>query len=377
MSIGFYVHVPFCRARCHFCAFYLQIYRRERALAYLESLSREILLHAAQKALEGRLPESVYFGGGTPTTLPPSELSKVLQLMREHFGLHDDAEITLEAHPDTVDEGGLRELRQAGFNRISFGVQSMDQDELVRIGRRIVPGRTSTAISLARRAGFQNINLDLIHGLPSQSLESWQSSLREAIALNPSHLSCYALTVEEGTQLQRARQQGDWSESDGTLQIAMEDVADRELTRAGFTHYEISNFCRPGFACRHNLLYWTGGDYLGLGPSAQSFLNGSRMGNVEDLEAYRTALKVGRLPLAHTDYLSPEQRRREALVFGLRLTDGIALAPLRGQAWSDDASWNKALERMIHNGLVETGSGRIKLTEMGRRFADSVAVALL
>ncbi|MBD0305641.1 MAG: radical SAM family heme chaperone HemW [Nitrospiraceae bacterium] len=376
MSVGVYIHIPFCRTRCHFCAFYLQIYRRDRALAYLDSLSHEISLHAAQDTLEGRRPESVYFGGGTPTILPPGELAKVLQLIRKQFNPRDDAEITLEAHPDTVDEEGLKDLRQAGFNRISFGVQSMDQDELIRIGRRTVPDRTRAAVSLARHAGFENINLDLIYGLPGQSLESWRSTLRETIALNPSHLSCYALTIEDGTLLQRERQ-GDPAETEQSLQIAMENLADGELISVGFHRYEISSFCEPGFACRHNLLYWTGGDYLGLGPSAQSYLNGVRMGNVEDLKAYRTALKEGRLPLAHTERLSSEQRRREALVFGLRLTDGIAFAPLGGQARHNDTSWNDALERMINDGLVEAGSGRIRLTEMGRRFADSVAVALL
>ena len=327
-------------------------------------------------ALKGRPLDTVYFGGGTPTTLMPGQLSRVLESVRNHFTLSEGAEITVEAHPDAVTAEGLHDLRQAGFNRISFGVETMDGKELVRIGRWTLPARVRTAVGEAREAGFENINLDLIYGLPGQELPSWRATLEATIALNPTHMSCYGLTVEEGTRLERGLHLGEWAEADSTLLFAMEKEATRQLAAAGFQHYEISNFCRPGFACRHNLLYWTGGDYLGLGPSAQSYLNGCRFGNIGNLEGYQTTLGAGRLPVAQIDHLSPEQRWREAIVFGLRLTEGIDPEANGLHAQVDDPGWYEELERMIGVGFVEQRTGRIRLTEMGRRFADSVAVAL-
>ncbi|MGH7232068.1 MAG: radical SAM family heme chaperone HemW [Nitrospiraceae bacterium] len=377
MSIGVYVHVPFCRTRCHFCAFYLQIYREHNALAYVKVLAHEIRLHAAQDSLEGRPLDSIYFGGGTPTVLRPVELSRILRLIVDQFDLASHAELTLEAHPDTVTAEGLDVLVRAGFNRVSFGVQSMEREELLLVGRPTSPDKTRSAVSLARAAGFDNISLDLIYGLPGQTLASWRMTLDETMALSPSHISCYALAVEDGTRLQRDFQRRESPEADGELQLAMEHETAYKLGAAGFQHYEISNFCKPGFACRHNLLYWTGGDYLGLGPSAQSYVKGWRFGNVEDLEEYQKALNTGQMPIVRRERLSGEQRRREAVVFGLRLTGGIDLTAQGYDTCVTDHGWNKELERLIGQGLVERLADRITLTEIGRRFADSVAVALL
>src|SRR5213594_3027976 len=203
MSLGLYIHVPFCKTRCHFCAFYLQIQREDRALAYLESLGREIRLHAELNSLKGRPLDTIYFGGGTPTTLSSDQLSCILEQVRHYFGLQEHAEVTLEAHPDTVTEEGMRRLFQAGFNRISFGVQSMDETELIRIGRRSLRTSAHSAVAATRLVGFTNINLDLIYGLPGQSMRSWLATLDETLGLEPTHVSCYALTIEEGTRLHR------------------------------------------------------------------------------------------------------------------------------------------------------------------------------
>lgn len=374
MSLSLYIHVPFCKTRCHFCAFYLQIYREDRALAYLESLGREIRLHAQLNSLGGHSLDTVYFGGGTPTTLRPDELCKILKLIRACFGLQDNAEITLEAHPDTVTAEGLKCLVQAGFNRISFGVQSMDDSELLRIGRRTLGTFTHNAVTAARSAGFVNINLDLIYGLPGQTMRSWLSTLEETIELEPTHVSCYALMVEEGTKLHRDLRQGYGDEPDADLQNAMEDEAVRRLATAGFERYEISNYSRPGYACQHNQLYWRGEEYLGLGPSAQSYLNGCRFGNVEDLGTYHHTLESGNLPIQEREQLTPDQRQREAIVFGLRLIEGINLKGVQGTV---DRTWEQTLDRLMDQGLLEERSGRVRMTERGRRFADSIAVELL
>ena len=368
MSLGLYIHVPFCRTRCHFCAFSLQIHRDDRAARYLGALAQEIRLHAEQRTIGSRRLETIYFGGGTPTALTADQLISILAQVRDAFGPVSDPEITVEAHPDTVSEDGLRSLADAGVNRISFGVQSMDDEELIHIGRRTSGDRTHDAVVMARRAGFANINLDLIYGLPGQTLDGWLATIEDVLALEPAHVSCYALTIEEKTKLHIDVRRGNTTEPDATLQNEMEDAAAARLSSTGFTRYEISNYTRPGFACRHNLLYWHGQDYLGLGPSAQSYLDGRRFGNLDATESYCETLEAGRLPIAGSETLSTEQRLRERLVFGLRLIEGIDPALLTNA---------EARKRLFDRGLLEETAGRIKLTEAGRRYADTVAVELL
>jgi oxygen-independent coproporphyrinogen-3 oxidase len=382
MPVGLYIHVPFCQARCHFCAFYLQIYRDDRAATYLDSLSSEIRLHAERNNLSSHPLSTIYFGGGTPTTLTPAQLRHVVSLAQSSFGFDRDVEVSLEAHPDSVTAHDLEMLVEAGFNRISFGLQSTHQIELHQVGRRTVekgPG----VVAWARAAGFSNINLDLIYGLPSQTLESWRTSLQEVLDLSPTHVSCYALTIEEKTrlalELERADRAETWTGPQTEIQDAMEQETVRLLTANDFVRYEISNFCRPGYASRHNLLYWTDGEYLGLGPSAQSYLHGVRFGNVEDLAAYNAALTVGQLPIAASEQLSAAQRHREAIAFGLRRIEGIELSRVQDLvlATPPDRQWHEELERFLSLGLLEQSTDRLRLTEAGRRFADSVAAALM
>jgi oxygen-independent coproporphyrinogen III oxidase len=385
MALGLYLHVPFCRTRCHFCAFYLHIHRDDRAHRYLTSLKREIRLHRESGTLEERALDTIYVGGGTPTTLQPDQLCRVLDGLQDTFGVERDMEITVEAHPDSVTDSGLEQLARSGVNRLSFGVQSLDEGELVRLGRHQGDRGDRTlprALAMARRAGILNINLDLMYGLPGQSLEKWLATLDETLGLEPTHLSCYALTIEEGTRFQVDLHRGAEVEPDPSLQIAMEEVAADRLARAGFERYEISNYSRPGFACRHNLGYWEGADYLGLGPSAQSYLNGCRFGNVADLEAYHQALEADRLPLVDREQLDAGQRRRERIVFGLRLSRGIAAEADQSNlansgAGPPDPRWADSILQLTQQGLLEETAGTLRLTPLGRRYADSVAVALL
>jgi oxygen-independent coproporphyrinogen-3 oxidase len=375
MPLGLYIHVPFCRSRCHFCAFYLEIYRDDRAQSFLTALSREMQLHVAQQPLGGRRLDSVYFGGGTPTALRTEDLCDILSGVRTNFGLTRDAEITIEAHPDTVAVEGLRALSAAGFNRISFGVQSLDEKELTQIGRPVLSDTTHKAVASARQAGFTNINLDLMYGLPGQTLDSWLGTVDHALALEPTHLSCYALTVENNTRLIVDIRRGTRDNPEELLQNAMEDEAARHLAGAGFHHYEISNYSRPGYTCRHNRLYWENGEYLGMGPSAQSYLAGDRFGNIDDLDAYEDRLANGVLPIVDRESLGAERRRREAVVFGLRLIDGVPTASL--PIHEEQRDWTEKITRLIDDGYLETAGDRVKLTATGRRFADSIAVDLL
>ncbi|MCS6296743.1 MAG: radical SAM family heme chaperone HemW [Nitrospira sp.] len=371
---GLYIHIPFCHQRCHFCAFYLEIHHARAADEFVASLLTELRLYGERGVLGPTPLDSIYLGGGTPTTLSSRQLATILATSKQMFGLAPNAEVTVEAHPGSVTRDSLAHLHEAGFTRVSFGAESMDQTELDRVGRPGSPASTIHIMAVAREAGFTNINLDLMYGLPDQTMGSWATSLQRTIDLAPEHLSCYALTVEEGTHLKTAIQRGLVPAPDEELQNRMEDLAEEILSRAGYDRYEISNYCRPGFASRHNRLHWTGGHYLGVGPSAQSYLDGLRFGNVSDLTAYTTALKSGRLPVSESDHLSEEVDSCERLVFGLRLIDGISLEQTGALSFPE---LTQEVNKLLVDDLLERNGDVVRLTTRGRRYADTVAVALM
>ena len=335
--------------------------------AFCLALAQEIEIHHRQDSIGNRPLQSIYFGGGTPTALPAAQLVSLLQLAQTAWPIQASTEITVEAHPSTVTPPNLKILADAGFTRISIGAESMDERDFASIGR---PGRvrdTEIAVRSARHAGFANINLDLMYGLPGQSLDSWMSTVRSLLTLEPSHISCYALTIEDGTRLSRNIAMNLAQGTDDALQIDMESAAETLLAEAGFIRYEISNYAKPGFACRHNLLYWTDGDYLGLGPSAQSYVRGVRFGNVADLTAYMARLTAHQLPITERTRLSDNEQQRDALVFGLRLLRGVPLHR------AIDSAQHRTIHALIEKGLLETDAELIRLTSLGRRYADTVA----
>ncbi|SLM49286.1 putative Oxygen-independent coproporphyrinogen III oxidase [Nitrospira japonica] len=371
---GLYVHIPFCRRRCDFCAFYLEVHHPAAAGRFLAALHTEIALHARQEAIQGRPLSSVYFGGGTPTALETSDLTGILDGIRNHFDLLPDCEVTIEAHPSTVTMNDLSTLLGAGFTRVSFGAESMEDTELARIGRSALAGETVTAVRHARRAGFTNVNLDLMYGLPGQSVASWLSTLEQCLDLTPSHLSCYALTIEPGTALASDVESGRCLPPDEGLQVAMEQAADATVHEAGYIRYEISNYAKPDRMCRHNLLYWTHGEYLGLGPSAQSFVDGSRFGKTADLNIYQRDLAAQRLPLSDHAVLSDPEKLRDSVIFGLRLLQGIPTASL--SAHSGNYGHEHALKHLREERLIEEVDRYTRLTAKGRLYADHVAELL-
>jgi putative oxygen-independent coproporphyrinogen III oxidase len=372
--IGLYLHIPFCRQRCDFCAFYLELHRENAAESFLQAIRAEIRLQAEQECIKGRTFQSIYFGGGTPTALRAGQLLEILAEIRRYLSLTPDCEITVEAHPGTVSQPDLSILSEAGFNRISFGVESMQDDQLARIGRPALARETIAAVRWAREAGFSNINLDLMYGLPDQTLQSWTSTLGRCLELTPAHLSCYALTVEEGTRLAHDIRHGRGQGPDESIQMAMEQTTQAVLSDAGYRQYEISNYAKPDFACRHNLLYWTHGEYLGLGPSAQSFVRGVRFGNVANLTAYQAALAEGTLPTREQTVLTEGEQLRDAVIFGLRLIQGIPTQQLRAHA----ANYGHAatLEALRKQRLIEEEGERSRLSAQGRLHADTVAEKL-
>lgn len=370
-DIGLYVHVPFCRQRCHFCAFYLEVAKSERMEGFALALRREVELYREQAVLKGRPLQSIYFGGGTPTALPVQTLCGLLTLIRGTWPTSPTVEVTVEAHPATITAEDAQALADAGFNRISFGAESMDDDDFGPIGRPGSVRDTERAVAAARAAGFTNVNLDLMYGLPGQTFGSWTATLQSLLNMDPAHISCYALTIEEGTTLARDIARHRMPPLDEALQIDMEAAAEALLTQAGFVRYEISNYARPGRASRHNLLYWTDQDYLGLGPSAQSYVDGVRFGNRADVTAYIELLGMGTLPIEARTVLSPSEQQRDAVVFGLRLLEGVPAATVEPTLLA--AGSQARLARLMSQGLLESAAGRLRLTPLGQRFADSVA----
>jgi oxygen-independent coproporphyrinogen-3 oxidase len=367
-DIGLYIHVPLCRQRCHFCAFYLEIATPARIEAYLSALEHELTLYHQQNLLDGRALQSIYFGGGTPTVIPALQLTALLDRIQNIYSVTPDVEVTVEAHPSTITRQDWRILAEAGFNRISLGAESMAPQDFIPIGRPGTVSDTEQAVQNARTAGFSNINLDLMYGLPGQSLASWTTTLHTLLALDPTHISCYALTIEDHTKLAQDIAKGLVPAPDEALQVEMEEAAETVLAQAGFTRYEISNYAKPGYACRHNLLYWTDGDYLGLGPSAQSYVAGSRFGNIPNLDAYAGQLQNGHLPVTDRRMLTNEEQHRDALIFGLRLLNGVS-----SSLTVDNPGQRDILNRLIAKGLIVEEGTRTRLTPLGRRFADSVA----
>ena len=316
LPLGLYIHIPFCRSKCAYCDFYSLAGAEERMDDYCRALERHLAEVAPQA--ECHKADTVYFGGGTPSYLGAERLCRLLGSIRKLYKVDKHAEITLEANPDSAtDRKTLKRLRKAGFNRLSLGVQSMDDALLQTIGRIHTRQQVQEAVAAARKAGFKNLSLDLIYGLPGQTMEGWEKTLSDAVGLHPEHLSCYGLKLEEGTPLYR--RQGELTFPDEDMQADMYLYAVEFLKQCGYEQYEISNFAKPGFASRHNLKYWLMQEYAGFGPGAHSDFGNVRYGYARDLERY---LK-GELVLQESETVDTDEREREYLMLRLRTVRGI------------------------------------------------------
>ncbi|WP_327044746.1 radical SAM family heme chaperone HemW [Microbispora sp. NBC_01189] len=370
---GFYVHVPFCATRCGYCDFNTYTAaelgpgaaQRDYAATAIEEvrLARRVLGDAAPPV------ETVFFGGGTPTLLPAADLVRILDAVAGEFGLRPDAEVTTEANPESVDPTYLKELREGGFTRMSFGMQSAGEHVLAVLDRRHTPGRPAEAVREARAAGFEHVNLDLIYGTPGESDDDWRASLEAALAAGPDHVSAYSLIVEDGTRLAARIRRGDLPMPEDDVAADRYLIAEEALTAAGLTWYEISNWAAGDEArCRHNLLYWTGGDWWGVGPGAHSHVGGTRWWNVKHPVAYAARLADGASPAHAREVLTAEDRAVERVMLELRLASGFPLADLAPEA-------RTACARALGGGLLETEAfkaGRAVLTLRGRLLADAV-----
>jgi oxygen-independent coproporphyrinogen-3 oxidase len=320
---------------------------------------------------------SIFFGGGTPSLLGPELLLDLLARCRQHFPLAPTVEISLEANPGSVDASSLQVLRQAGFNRLSLGVQSFNEQEVQRLGRGHSAAQAIESVHLARQAGFRNLSLDLMYGLPGQAVQDWQATLEQALDLAPEHLSIYELTVEPGTVFARMGQEElDLPKEEDLL--AMLDLTLQRLQQAGYQRYEISNYARDGFQCRHNCNYWNTGAWLGLGPGAVTCLGGTRYSSPADLEGFCQGIEAGQRLWEEEERLSPEAQFREAVIMGLRMRAGLSLADLNKRFGLDvQHYYGKRLERLQQGGWVDLSQGRIRLTQEGLLLANAVMAELV
>lgn len=365
-SLGLYIHIPFCRAKCIYCDFYSLPHAEEKQDAYVSALRRDLIKKAAAAA--DHTVDTIYFGGGTPSYLGDARLRRILETVFAHYRVDENAEITTEANPDTArDVSALRRLREAGFGRISLGMQSADDEELRRLGRVHTHAQTVEAVEAVRAAGFDDLSLDLIYGLPGQSAARWRKNLDAAIALAPEHLSCYGLKVEEGTPLYARRGEMDLPDDDAQAEEYLAAV--ETLRAAGYAQYEISNFARGGRESRHNIRYWTMGEYLGFGPGAHSDFGGRRFAVSRSLEAYL----AGEETLSEDAAPSDAERLEERVMLSLRTVRGLDLSTLGLPA--EDAE--RVLAECARHGLAERDGARWHLTPRGFLVSNAVIVRVL
>lgn len=360
-----YVHIPFCARICPYCAFYKTRASHSDTERFCEALSLEVSTKISQFKIA---PKTIFFGGGTPTALGTAQLELLLRRFREHLDLSAVIEWTMEANPGSVSARKAEVLRNLGTNRISLGVQSWDDELLKLLGREHDAKQAQESLRILRNAGFSNINVDLMFGLPGQTIEQWRATLEKTIALRPEHISAYCLTYEENTQFFLRRARGEMRQ-DSEAEADFFEMTISILHQAGYEQYEISNYARAGFSSSHNRAYWSGRNYLGIGPSAFSTVGMQRWQNIADYREYADRLFDGRSTVDKIEELTPEMKRAEKIALSLRTRDGIAVETLE--------PFKAETREFVKLGLLQQSNGNFILTRAGKLLADSVAEAFV
>jgi putative oxygen-independent coproporphyrinogen III oxidase len=373
MMLGLYVHVPFCSAICNYCNFNRGLFDAALKVRYVDALVAEIRRPGVVPQGKGLPVDTIYFGGGTPSLLEPEDIGRILDACDASFALAADREVTLEANPESVSRERLAAYRRAGVNRVSFGVQSFRNEELARLSRLHDSRRAAAAAEEARAAGFDNISLDLMMWLPGQRVEDWLESVDAAIALSPAHLSLYLLEVYPNAPLKEEMARSHWSLAPDDDAATMYMTAMERLEVVGYEQYEISNVARPGRGSRHNLKYWTDGEWLGFGCGAHSTYAGARWKNVAATEDYVRRVSRGESLRVEERRLSNEERVGEALFMGLRLTKGVSLDEVRARYGVDVWNrWGGDLAPFLEDGCLRREGDRLRLTRRGMLLANEV-----
>jgi oxygen-independent coproporphyrinogen III oxidase len=363
-----YIHIPFCVKKCVYCDFFSVSYDESTAKAYVDALCKELFF----KKHSGGSLKTVYFGGGTPSLLPGECFIQLFQCLRDNFHLSRDAEITVEANPGTIDEPKIGLLLSLGVNRLSVGVQSFKDKELAALGRIHSSEEALESIVSIKKAGFKNFSIDLMYGIPGQTMESWRKSLAEAVELSPSHISTYELTPEENTPLYPLLQSHKITLPVEELILEMYNHAIDCLAGYGYSHYEISNFALPAYQCRHNLNYWDRGEYTAVGAGAHSFDKGVRSKNIADMKSYIENLQKGNIPESESYSLAPEEILKEFIFLGLRKSEGINIRKAEEQG----LSLLDAAEALVKEGYLKVDGDYISLTRKGIVISNTIIVRL-
>ena len=384
-DLGLYLHIPFCRSKCNYCAFFSSAPNNDQQMDnYVEAICRHLECGAGE--IEGRKLCSIYLGGGTPSLLGISRLSRILETINSNFKINSNAEITLEANPESSSLELFKALRQYGLNRISLGAQSFDDDQLAQLGRVHKSNDIKTAIDYARSAGLDNVSLDLIFALPGQTLDSWRDTLSKALECQPDHLSAYGLTYEDGTPLKRLLDQGAITSVLDETYIEMYDWSRNFLADNGWLQYEISNWSRPGKDSLHNQLYWRRDDYLAVGASAHGMINSVRYAIISDAESYAGILHDACFDhdfwnaglLEERVELSKDVMASDVMIFGLRLMEGVSVSCFKKRfGYSPLEKWGKVISRLEDNGLLEQNEDYIRLTYQAIPVSNEVFVHFL
>lgn len=376
-----YVHIPFCQRKCLYCDFTSQAGQEALFDPYINALRAEIR-RGAMEFPETRIA-TIYFGGGTPTVLSADQLELILGEIQSRFSVDGDAEISTEANPGSAlfrlpSAEGLGRLRSMGFNRISLGIQSLNDSELCSLGRIHNAEEATDGFLAVRAAGFKNVSCDLMYGIPGQTPESWLSTLHGILSLQPEHVSLYSLTVEEGTPFFEMQRSGRLSLPGDEIEAEMYLTAIETLTRAGFEHYEISNFARPGYACRHNMTYWRNEPYFGFGAGAASYLHRTRASNVGDIQAYIRTIKERGTAVDTEEHLIIDREMGETTFLGLRMLRGLDLESfLQRYGESFEERYRDEISDLLGRAMIEIADGRLRLTRIGLMFADDVFQAFI
>lgn len=371
MTVGIYIHIPFCKQKCFYCDFPSYAGLEQLQKDYTAALCQEIAMQGMVQT--GQKADTVFIGGGTPTLLATELLARIIQSVKKHFSLADDAEISMEANPGTVDSDKLSVLRELGVNRLSFGIQSFNDALLSRIGRIHTSLEAVEAVETAKKAGFTNINVDLMYGLPNQTLDDVKASLSKAVNLGTQHISVYGLKVEENTVFSKAEAAGSLALPDERLEEAMYDEINTFLPRQGFLRYEISNFAKANYKCRHNIKYWRYQPYIGLGAAAHSFYNKRRYANTADVQKYIQCLHNGQSALDFSEEPDTKTQMAEFVFLALRMTEGLAIKDFNTYFGRDFYyTYDHIVEHLAEEGLIIADEKGLRLTLRGMKFGNIV-----
>lgn len=378
MSIGLYIHIPFCLKKCNYCDFISFPVSESKVDSYLDALEKEMELYRRELDSDDRNLDTLYIGGGTPTCLSGNELRRVLEASRLFFNWLPDIEVTVEANPGTLDLPKLKLLHDEGVNRISLGVQSFNLQHLVSMGRQHGIAEIGEAVQMIREAGITNLSLDLIYGLPDQSLAQWQDTLEQAFAFEPEHISAYGLMIEEGSPWGELEAQGRLNPTGEDLARLMYDEVREHCRQRGYIHYEISNYAKPGYEARHNLRYWLTKPYLGLGVSAASYMNNKRWTNVSDINGYQSHLAMGKKPIREETVLDLQSQMAETVILGLRTLAGVSEADFKNRFGRDLREvFGEEIAKMTKAGLLTVNNQHLRLTSTGLPIANIVFEAFV